>query len=76
MVKMNFKIWRSAREMYTRSYTIHCLINLKLKILKWYLFHLWYKLTKYTHKHIWNINYKCLICRKTKGDIDWEKYKK
>ncbi|KKL63647.1 hypothetical protein LCGC14_2172970 [marine sediment metagenome] len=41
------------------------------KLLKWYFYHLWFKITKYKHKHIWNDSneYKhiiCLICRKKK----------
>ena len=65
--------WKEARKYYSIPkifyyWTIH-----KLKQLKWYLYHLWYKLTKYEHKHIWTHVYRCLICRKDKRDIDRER---
>lgn len=50
---------------------IYYQLSFKLKLLKWYLFHLYFKISKYKHKHIWNMNIRCLICRKDKRYIDW-----
>ena len=72
---MNFRVWKECREIYTRSYTIHYWVNFKLRLLKWYFYHLWFKLTKYKHKHIWNNSIRCYICRKTKMDLDRENMK-
>ena len=67
---MNREVWKECRKCYTRSYICHCWLIFKLKCLKWFMFHLWYLITKYKHKHVWNINCYCLICKKPLRDID------
>ncbi len=62
--------WEEYRAYYTRRKILYTWSIFKLKCLKWYLFHLWFKITKYKHKHIWNIIFYCSICRKAKRDID------
>jgi hypothetical protein len=71
---MNKESWKEARKYYSRRKILRILIiNVYLRNFKWYLFHLWYKVSKYDHNHIWNKNVKCLICRKWKRDVDQEK---
>jgi len=67
---MNKETWKETRKWYKRRTIIKMWMFHKLKLFKWYLFHLWFKITKYKHKHIWSINFYCLICRKAKRDID------
>ena len=65
--------WKEIRkERYTRREILFYYSKHKLIILKWYCFHLWYKLTKYEHTHVWKSIFRCSICRKTKRDIDYE----
>ena len=75
---MNKEKWQEIRKEwgYSRRKIIFILVyHVYLRNFKWYLFHLCYKLIKYNHKHIWGENMRCLICRKTKANIDWERHK-
>ena len=67
------KQWKETRKWYSRKAILYYFTKYKLKKFKFYCFHLWYKLTEYEHKHIWNLLLKCLICRKRKTDIDYER---
>ncbi len=73
---MNKEIWKEARKYNSRRWIIYYWSIFKLKILKWYIFHLRYRLTKYKHKHIWSNSVRCYICRRTMMDIDRERIKK
>ena len=71
---MNWKLfkinWKEARENFSRTYIIKYLIYFYLRYSKWILKSLIYYIIKFKHKHIWNINFKCIICKKGKRDID------
>ncbi len=44
-------------------------ILFRIRVIKWYLMHLGYKIKKYNHKLIWSCKLmKCLICRKDLRD--------
>jgi hypothetical protein len=71
---MNKKEWKEAREGgYSRRKIIYYLSTFYIKSLQWYFYQLWFKLTKYEHKHEWDSDIRCLICRKDKRDIDYER---
>ena len=68
--------WKESRKYYNRRYIIKYILYFYLRYLKRYLFHIWYRIAKYNHKHVWNSNFSCQVCRKYKRDIDYEKYHK
>ena len=72
---MNKAEWKEARKYYSVQKIFYYWTRWKLRLLKYYFYHIWYVLTKYKHKHEYNLFIRCLICRKTKRDIDYERYK-
>lgn len=71
---MNKIEWKEARKYYSRRKILYYWTKWKLRKLKYYCFHLWFKVSRYEHK----CNYDhsiltCSICRKTKMDIDRER---
>lgn len=76
MNKINIERWREIRNHFSRREILYYWIKYKLKLLKYYVFHLWFKISKYEHKHIFESIFRCSICRKDKLDIDREWLKK
>lgn len=68
--------WKETRKFYSRRAILFYYSKWKLKLLKWYCYRLWYKLTKYEHTHILYSLFECSICRKSKIDIDYERLNK
>ena len=73
---MNKYEWKEARKYYTIDQIFFYWSKFKLKQSLWFFCHLWYLISKYKHHHVYNPSIRCLICRKYKRDIDYERYKK
>ena len=72
---MKYKKWKELRKDYSRKYIISVVINVYLIHLSWFIKRIGYFFIKFKHNHIWNYNFYCIICRKSKIDIDIERVK-
>jgi len=67
--------WRESKRMELSILKrIYVIIYIKLRDFKLCLMRFFYGIKKYKHKHIYSTFFKCLICGKTKTDIDYEIY--
>ena len=69
---MNKIEWKETRKYYARREILYYWTKYKLRQLKHNIFRLWFKISKYKHKHIYSILMYCKICGKGKRDIDRE----
>ena len=72
---MKYHRWKELRKDYSRRFITYNLIKYYLRDLFWRVKGIIYFFIKFKHKHIWNNGY-CVICRKSKVDIDRERIKK
>jgi len=67
--------WRESKRMeWSFLKKIYIIIYIKLRDFKLSLMRFFYGIKKYKHKHFYNTLFRCLICGKTKIDIDYEIY--
>ena len=70
---MKKEVWKELRGLgYKRRFLIKSILVYRTRLFFCYILHLWYKLTKFEHKHRWNDSWFCLVCKKSKRDIDIE----
>lgn len=68
--------WKELRMFNSRKEIIFKWFNYELRMVKWFSYNIWHVISKYKHHHAYNRSMKCLICRKYKRDIDYERLKK
>lgn len=74
-IKFNINRWKEIRNNFSRSEILYYWTKYKLEQFKLYCFRLWFKFSKYEHKHVFIEILTCSICRKSKMDIDRERLK-
>ncbi len=72
---MKYKRWKEIREYNSRRYIIYTLIIFYLRQSFYNTKRVIYFFIKFKHNHIWNTNFYCVICRKSKRDLDIERVK-
>ena len=72
---MKHNRWKDLRRHYKRREIIIPVSKFYLKHLYWNIKRIIYFFIKFKHKHIWNYNFYCIICRKSKRDLDIERIK-